>query len=186
VITAEVQHRRVNRFAITSRLDAPVTVYLRHRLESGWTLGDHPPAQLRVVTIAEATPVERTFDLTSDDALGMMKLYVTDPDGAPELARAVDALLASHRAAADLVDRIETLRDQLAEYRSRAGELHAQIVTLKRVRGGGDLLAALRAKLTEISDRTQRATLALVDAQEQLMLARVKFQNQLAELRLPE
>ena len=32
----------------------------------------------------------------------------------------------------------------------------------------------------------QKTTIEIVDAQEQLMLARVKFQNQLAELRLTD
>ena len=45
-------------------------------------------------------------------------------------------------------------------------------------------MAALRGKLAETSDRIQKATIALVDAQEQLMLSRVKFQNQIADLRL--
>ena len=35
-----------------------------------------------------------------------------------------------------------------------------------------------------MNERTQKATLAIVDAQEKLMLARVRFQNQLADLRL--
>jgi hypothetical protein len=47
-------------------------------------------------------------------------------------------------------------------------------------------MATLRSKLAETSDRIQKATVAIVDAQEQLMLARVKFQNQLADLRLTD
>ena len=66
------------------------------------------------------------------------------------------------------------------------GELHAQLVTLKAVRTGGELMTSLRGKLTETSDRIQKTTIALVDAQEELMLTRVRFQNQLAELRLTD
>ena len=47
-------------------------------------------------------------------------------------------------------------------------------------------MVSLRAKLAETSDRIQKATMSLVDAQEQLMLTRVKFQNQLADLRLTD
>jgi hypothetical protein len=47
-------------------------------------------------------------------------------------------------------------------------------------------MAALRRKLAEMSERTQKATLEIVEAQERLMLARVKFQNQLADLKLTD
>jgi len=203
VLTAEVQHRRDTRFSVTSRLTIPTTVYLRHRLESGWSLVEHPKDFTRVgdshlfevrlaagetkhVTVAEATPVQRTFDLGSAEVLGMMKVFIHEPKASPQLKLQVEALLATHRGGADLVDKIETLRAQLSEYRSRSGELHAQVVTLKAVRTGGELMAALRQKLVEMSERTQKATIALVEAQEQLMLTRVKFQNQLADLKLTD
>jgi hypothetical protein len=203
VLTAEVQHRRDTRFAITSRLATPAVVYLRHRLADGWALLEHPTSVMRIgdshlfrvelpagatteVTVSEATPVERTFELGSEDTLGMMQIYLSDPRASHELRQQIEQLLATHRSAADLHDRIDTLREQLAEYRSRSGELHAQIVTLKAVRGGGELLATLKHKLAEMSARTQQATIDVVKAQEQLMLARVRFQNQLAELKLTD
>jgi len=203
VITAELQHRRDTKFTVTSRLAVPSTVYLRHRLESGWSLVDAPSAftkvgdsqlfmvtleagQTKYLTISEATPVQRTFDLASDEALGMMKVFVSDPKATPELRLQIEALLRTHRGAADLVDKIATLRGELAEYRSRSGELHAQLVTLKAVRTGGELMASLRSKLADISDRIQKTTIALVNTQEKLMLARVKFADQLADLKLTD
>jgi hypothetical protein len=45
-------------------------------------------------------------------------------------------------------------------------------------------MTQLKARLSDMSDRMQKATIAIVDAQEKLMLSRVKFQNQLADLRL--
>ncbi len=115
-----------------------------------------------------------------------MKVFVNEPKASPALKHQIDGLLATHKSAADLQDRIRTLRDQLVEYRSRSGELHAQLVTLKAVRTSGDLMMTLRTKLTEMSDRTQKATISLVETQEKLMLTRVKFQNQLAELKLTD
>jgi hypothetical protein len=201
VVTAEVQHRRQTRFTITSRLHEPSTVYLRHRLEPGWELVEAPSAFTKVgdsqlfqveleagqttyVTIAEATPVQRTMELSSEEALDMMRLYVSDDQPTTELKGQIAALLATHRATADLVDKIATLRDELAEYRMRSGELHAQLVTLKAVKTGGDLMQTLRNRLAEVSNRVQKTTIEIVDTQEQLMLARVKLQNQLADLRL--
>ena len=203
ILTAEVQHRRNTKFTITSRLAIPAKVYLRHRLAEGWTLIDAPSKVTRVgdsqlfevmlpphetayVSISEATPVTRTLELTNEDALGMMKVFISEPDASPQLKAQITALLATHRGAADLVDKIATLREQLGEYRARAGELHAQLVTLKAVRTGGELMSSLRSKLTETSEKIQKLTISVVDTQEQLMLARVKFQNQLAELRVED
>ena len=203
VITAEIQHRREARFIVTSRLTEPTTVYLRHKLETGWTLAESPseslhvgdsqlfkvqvgPGETKYVTIAEATPIERTLDLASDETLGMMKVFIDEPQASPKLKEQIQTLLATHHSAADLVDKIQTLREQLADIRAREGELHAQIVTLRAVRAGGELLAALRKKLEEMSERAQKTTIAIVDTQEQLMLTKVKFQNQLAELHLTD
>jgi len=138
------------------------------------------------VSLIESTPVERSFDLASDAALGMMKVFIDEPSASPKLKAQIEAMLTTHQDAADLVDRIDTLREQLLEYRSRSGELHAQVVTLKAVKSGGDLMTALKTKLVEMSDRVQKTTIAIVEAQEKLMLARVKFQNQLADLRLTD
>ncbi|HEY5928163.1 MAG TPA: carboxypeptidase regulatory-like domain-containing protein [Kofleriaceae bacterium] len=203
IITAEVQHRRSTRFTITSRLARPTKVYLRHRLETGWTLIESPSSHMKVgdsqlfevdleagktkyVTIAEATPLQRTLSLDSNEALDMMKVFIEEPDASPELKKQITALLETHRAAADLIDKIETLRDQLAEYRSRAGELHAQVVTLKLVKTSGELMTSLKSRLAETSERMQKTTIAIVDTQEKLMLARLKFGNQLADLRLTD
>lgn len=203
ILTAEVQHRRQTRFTVTSRLAEPAKVYLRHKLAEGWTLVESPkdfmrvgdsqlfqitlgPMETKYVTIAEATPVQRTFQLGNEEALGMMRVFINEPGASPQLKAQIEAMLTTHRGANDLLDKIETLRDQLGEYRARSGELHAQLVTLKAVRTGGELMSSLRGKLAETSDRIQKTTIALVDAQEQLMLTRVKFQNQLADLRLTD
>ena len=201
IVTAEVQHRRSTRFTITSRLHEPTKVYLRHRLESGWKLVDAPSTFTKVgdsqlfevdlgagetkyVTIAEETPVERTLDMGTPDAIGMLGVYVDDPEASEPLKAQLKAVLETHKAGVDLEDKISTLRDQLAEYRAREGELHAQLVTLKMVKTGGDLMTSLRQKLVEVSDRVQKATIEIVDAQEQMMLTKVKFENQLAELHM--
>ena len=115
-----------------------------------------------------------------------MKVYLDEPDATPALKSQLEALLATHRSAADLVDKIATMREQLGEYKSRSGELHAQLVTLKAVRTSGDLMDGLRSKLLETSNKVQKLTISIVDAEEQLMLTRVKFGNQLSDLHLTD
>jgi len=203
VVTAEIQHRRTTTYTVTSRLHEPARVYLRHKLQEGWKLVEAPssfvhvgdsqlfevqlqPGETKYVTIAEAAPVQRSFELGSDEALDMMKVYIDEPDASAELKQQIEALLATHRGAADIVDKIRTLREQLVELQGREGELHSQVVTLRAVRTGGELMAAIKSKLVDVSDRIQKTTIAIVDAQEKLMLQRVKFQSQLAELHLTD
>nr|HEX4318766.1 carboxypeptidase regulatory-like domain-containing protein [Kofleriaceae bacterium] len=203
VITAELQHRRVTTYTVASRSDEAVKVFLRHQLATGWTLVEAPPKSLKVgdsdlyevdlgpretahVQVTESLPVERTLDLAQDSALDMMKVYLEEPDASPKLKTQIEDLMATHRKAADLVDKISTMRGELADYRERENELHAQLVTLKAVRTGGDLMLSLRKKLDEISGRSQKLTIAIVDAQEELMLARVRFQNALVDLHITD
>jgi hypothetical protein len=65
-------------------------------------------------------------------------------------------------------------------------ELHAQIVTLQAVKTGGELMSHLKTKMKDISERVQKATIAMVNTEEKIMLTRVQFQDSLAELSLPD
>lgn len=203
VLTAEVQHIRRQKLTLTNRLREPAKVFIRHTVNKGWTLLDAPPAfervgeahlfqvdlkplETRVVEIAEATPMERTLDLNADVTLEMMKVYVEAPEGSAELKDQLKKLLAIHRSLADLSEERVSLRRRLDDYKERMDELHTQIVTLQAVKTGGDLMAHLKTKMKDISDRVQKTTIALVDQEEKIMLQRVQFQDALAELSLPD
>jgi hypothetical protein len=203
ILTAEVQHVRRRRLAITNRLGQLAKVYIRHTVTKGWTLLDAPPAFERIgdahlfeiqipagktqeVLIAEATPIQSTLDLSADITLDMMKVWVEAPDGTRELKDQLKKLLAVHKTLVDLAQEQDSMRRRLADYRERMDELHGQIVTLQVVKTGGDLMAHLKTKMKEISDRVQRTTIGLVDQEEKIMLARVRFQDALAELAMPD
>jgi hypothetical protein len=203
ILTAEVQHIRRRRLAITNRLGQIAKVYVRHSVTKGWTLLEAPPAFERVgdahlfeiqippggtqqVVIAEATPIQSTLDLSADVTLEMMKLWVEAPEGTRELKDQLKKLLAIHRTLVDLAQGQDSMRRRLADYRERMDELHAQIVTLQAVKTGGELMGHLKTKMKEISDRVQRTTIGLVDQEEKIMLARVQFQDALAELAMPD
>jgi len=203
VLTAEVQHIRRQKLTLTNRLREPAKVFIRHTVNKGWTLLEAPPAfervgeahlfqvdlkplETRSVEIAEATPMERTLDLNADVTLEMMKVYVEAPEGPPELKDQLKKLLALHRSLADLSEERVSLRRRLDDYKERMDELHAQIVTLQAVKTGNDLMSHLKSKMKDISDRVQKTTIQLVDQEEKIMLSRVKFQDALAELSLPD
>jgi hypothetical protein len=203
VLTAEVQHIKRQKLTITNRMNDVAKVYIRHTLNKGWKLLDSPPQferigeahlfevhlgpnETKTVEIAEATPIERTLDLSADVTLDMMKAWIDVPEGSDELKGQVKKLLGIHRDLIDLSQEQESLERRLRDYRERMDELHAQIVTLQAVKTGGDLMTHLKNKMKDISERVQKATIAKVDAEEKIMLTRVKFQDALAELSLPD
>jgi hypothetical protein len=203
ILTAQVQHIRHKKLTITNRLRAPAKVFIRHTVHKGWTIVAAPPQHERVgdahlfevhlgpnevkkVEIAEATPMERTLDLNAEVTLGMMKVYVEAPEGSPELKDQLKKLLAIHKALVDHTTEQESLRRRLRDYKERMDELHAQIVTLQAVKTGNDLMGHLKAKMRDISNRVQKTTISVVDQEEKIMLARVQFQDMLAELTLPD
>lgn len=204
VLKAEVQHIRRTTLTLTNRLRTPAKVYLRHTVPKGWNLmapsptvfervGDAHlfevtvgPEGKAVVEIAEATPIERTLDLSADVTLEMMKVFVESPAPTAELRTQLRELLATHRTIADALTEQQSLRQRLSDYRARMDELHVQLVSLQAVKTGEDLMKNLKAKMKDISDRVQKTTIAIVDNEEKVMLSRVKFQDQLAELRLPD
>jgi hypothetical protein len=203
ILTAEVQHVRRRRLAITNRLPQIAKVFIRHTVGKGWTLLDAPPAFERIgdahlfevqirpgetqqVVIAEATPIQSTLDLSADVTLDMMKVWVEAPEGTRELKDQLRKLLGIHKALVDLAQAQDSVRRRLADYRERMDELHGQILTLQAVRTGGELMGHLKTKMKEISDRVQHTTIQLVDQEEKIMLARVQFQDAVAELALPD
>lgn len=201
VMTAEVKHRLTTRLKLTNRLHYPVTVYVRHIVKKGWNLEASPQAVERLgdahlfavrvaagatesVEITQATPMERTIDLRSPMGLDLARVYLEGPAEDGVYVETMRKVLALHAEMVDHEQAIDSLRERMDEYRIRLDELEAQIVSLKSARAGADLLSHLQAKMKDISDRVQKATIDAVDRQEKLMLAKIRFQDALAELTL--
>jgi hypothetical protein len=156
VLTAEVQHIKRKKLTMTSRLHKDTKVYIRHTAQKGWT------------------------------TLEMMKVFVSSPYPTPELKKQLEGLLAIHREVIDTADKIQSLRERAGEYRMRMDELQDQIISLKKVKSAASLQKNLTDKMKDISNRVQQTTIDIVDNQEKLMLAKVRFQDQLAEMTLPD
>jgi hypothetical protein len=203
ILTAEVQHIKRRKLVITNRLATPAKIYIRHTVGKGWNLLASPPRDERVgdshlfevdvapggkqdVEIAEATPIERTLDLNADVTLDMMRIYVQAPEGSPALKENLEKMLSIHKKLVDLGESQTSMRRRLDDYRARMDELHSQIFSLQAVKTGGDLMTHLKEKMKDISERVQKETIAIVDTEEKIMLARVEFQDMLAELTLPD
>ncbi len=203
VFSTEVQHTRKTTFTLSNRLSERAIVYVRHTVETGYKLTKAPagsgeeklgaanlfrvvvdPHAKTEVTIEEATPVFRTIDVRTPAGIEQVRAYLTHAVLEGPLKQRVDDLLKLNKDMADIEQKIQTTREQMGEYRERMDELHNQIFTLKAVKTAGPLMANLEKKLSEITDRLSKSTIDVVSYQEQLMVARIHFQDGVADLTL--
>lgn len=200
VFHTELQHVRKSVFMLHNRLTDKAVVYVKHLVPAGYTLGKtikateklgdahlfrvevEPGAKTELV-IEESTPVFTTTDIRSVEGMGLIRAYLSSAVVEGSLKKQVDELLHLNTEMANIEQKIATTREQMAEYRTRMDELHAQIVTLRAVKTTtGALLNNLEKKLSEITDKLSKATVTVVSLQEQLMVARIRFQDGVAEL----
>lgn len=201
VFTAELAHTRRTTFEVHNRGHEAVTVFLRHTLTDGWTLGRSPelferqgeshlftvdvePGATREVMIEASTPLTRTLDLRAGAGVELLREFLKSRPADERFADAVRTLLGLHDLMITHRARIDALRGQLVELRQRSGELTAQIERLDRTTVGLKLRAHLQQKLMDVSERIQKATVETVSLQEELMLGRIRFQDAAVELTL--
>jgi hypothetical protein len=204
VFHTELQHVRKSVLILHNRLTQKAVVYVKHLVPAGYTLGktvkateklgdahlfrvEVEPGAKTELTIEESTPVFTTTDIRSVEGMGLIRAYLTSAAVEGPLKKQIDELLHLNTEMANIEQKIATTREQMAEYRTRMDELHAQIITLRAVKSTtGALLNNLERKLSEITDKLSKATVAVVTLQEQQMVARIRFQDGVAELTLED
>lgn len=201
VLRTEVRHERVTKLKLTSILREDTRVFLRHSVRKGWQLVKSPDVHERMgeahlfevalkagetktVEIVEATPLVRTLDLRQPESIELVRVYLQSKDADQRFAEPMKKLLQIHTEMADIGQMIELERGRMEEYRVRMSELQEQILTLKNVPNSGQLMGHLQSKLREMSDGVQKGTIAVINLEQKLMLARIRFQDGVSELRL--
>lgn len=201
VLTAEVRHLRTTHLEATNRSHKPVTVFLRYDLPAGWTLGkapavyeeqgearlfavELPAGASQKIEIEAYTPLTRTVDLRSTVGMDLVRSWVKDQQGNDTFAASLKQILSVYAEIGQHHAQIEALRLRMDELRTRAEELTVQVERLETTRTGDLLRTQLAAKLGDLEQRIQASTLQVVKHQEDLMLARIRFQDAVAELSL--
>jgi hypothetical protein len=201
VLTAEVRHLRTTHLEATNRSHKPVTVFLRYDLPAGWTLGkapavyeeqgearlfavELPAGTSQKIEIEAYTPLTRTVDLRSTVGMDLVRSWVKDQQGNDTFAASLKQILSVYAEIGQHHAQIEALRLRMDELRTRAEELTVQVERLETTRTGDLLRTQLAAKLGDLEQRIQASTLQVVKHQEDLMLARIRFQDAVAELSL--
>ncbi len=199
VFSTEVKHTKTMKLVFHNRLPTKAKIAIRHTTPKGFTLDQSgftvekvgsssvlgievEPGAKKEVSIEESTPVFKTIDLRSPGGMEQVRVFVSSAAVAGPLKEQVNKLVKMQQEIGNLEQRVETTREQTAEYRARIDELHTQIFTLKAVKTGGALMKDLEKKMMEMSDKLTKATLDLVNQQEQLMMARIRFQDAVSEL----
>jgi hypothetical protein len=203
VFSTEVKHTKKIVYTLNNRSAEKAVVYVKHTVPQGFVLSpkakvaekignasllrvEVPPSGKAELEIEESTPVFKSTDIRTTDGLGLLQAYVSAGalEGSPELRAQITQLVTLQKDMVNLEQRIQTQREQMAEYRARMDELHAQLVTLKLVKTAGPMMSSLEKKMQEVSDKVSKATVNIVDSQEKLMLSKIKFQDGVAELSL--
>lgn len=200
VFSTEVKTVRKAQFTLHNRLGERATVFVRQTVPQGHVIEKGPehrermgaahlfrvelePNSSKEVVIETATPVLKSLDLRTPQSFETVRVYLSQSATGLLKERVAD-LVTLQTEIGNLEQRIQTTRDQMGEYRARLDELHAQLVTLKAVKTAGPLMQNLEKKMQETSDRVSKATLELVSLQEKLMVAKVRFQDGVAEMSL--
>lgn len=204
VFHTELSRMRRAKFTLHNRLGEKAVVYVKHSVPAGYALTTKSKSTERLgeahlfrveidahgkseLTIEETTPVFTTTDIRSAAGIDLIRVYLNSGAVEPTLKKQVDELIHLYTEMANIDQRIATAREQMAEYKTRMDELHAQIVTLRAVKTTrGVLLNNLEKKLSEITDKLSKATVAVVGLQEQHMVAKIRFQDGVAELTLED
>ncbi len=201
VFSTEVQHTKRTTMTLHNRTAEKATVYIRHTVPDDYKLTkpadakeklgaayllkiEIDPRSKKEVVIEEATPIFKSTDIRSNVGMDMVVAYLSQAATEGALKTKVDELLKIQREIGNIEQKITTVREQMDEYRARMDELHVQLVSLKAVKTAGPLMQSLEKKLDEVSDKLSKATIALVGEQEKLMVAKIKFQDGVAELSL--
>ncbi|MEO6420022.1 MAG: hypothetical protein ABIP39_11470, partial [Polyangiaceae bacterium] len=203
VFSTEVQHKKQTTFTLNNRLGERAVVYVRHSVAPGYKLSKVPsgsgeekignanlfrvtvePHGKAEVTIEESTPVYKTIDVRTQEGIEQVRVYLSRAVAEGPLKHQVEDLLKLNKDMSDIAQHVATTREQMGEYRVRMDELHAQLVTLKLVKTAGPLMQSLEKKMQEVSDRLSKATIDVVGLQENLMVARIHFQDGVADLTL--
>jgi hypothetical protein len=137
------------------------------------------------LNIEEATPIQKTVDVRTLAGVAELGLYLKIAKNLPdELKQKLAQVLTMHRELSELDERLGTIATQVEMYRARVDELNLQLVTLRRVPQAAELSRNLAKKMTEISDRLQKATLDAAGVEGERLTRRVALEDRLAELTL--
>jgi hypothetical protein len=202
IVTTETKRIRRTKLSLHNQGESAAHVFVRHLVPEGFKLHDAktkfeklrgahlfpvsvPPRGATELTIEEAMPTTKAVDIRSEAGIKEIALFLAKSSRLePELRKSLDTIITLTRGMNDVTQRMDTVRAQMHEYRTRIDEINVQLVSLKKVPHADKLSRHLAQKMEEISEKLQKATIQLADFESQLLTSRVLLQDRLADLSL--
>jgi hypothetical protein len=201
IATAQTQRIRRTELALANRGHADARVFVRHRVESGWTLRD-PPADIermrgdvllpvRVpagastkLVIEESQPIDSVVDLNSPAGLGAVRVFLDKGRVDDDLRADLEAILAVQRKLAEVDETLATRRAAADTLRLRVSELSDQLVALRKVGRAQSLSGHLAKRMRILGDRLDGVAAEISDLETRRLETGIELDGLVADLEL--
>ena len=201
IATAQTQRIRRTELALANRGHADARVFVRHRVESGWTLRDPPEGMERMrgdvllpvsvpagtstkLVIEESLPIDSVVDLRSPAGLGAVRVFLDKGKVDADLRGDLEAILAVQRKLADVDETLATRRAHADTLRARVGELADQLVALRKVGRAQSLSGHLAKRMRILGDRLDGVAAEISDLETRRLETGIELDGLVADLEL--
>lgn len=201
VATTETQRIRRTIVELANRGQKDAVVYVRHHIESGWTLRNPPKDLERMgndvvipirvpagktasLALAESTPITTAIDLRSKSGLRAVAVFLERDDVDADLRKDLEAIVAAQHDVANVDDTLATRRAHADALRSRVNELADQLVALRKVGRAQTLSGHLAKRMRTLGDRLDAAAAEISDLETRRLESGIALDNLVADLAL--
>ncbi|MCR9160779.1 MAG: hypothetical protein ACE37F_03915 [Nannocystaceae bacterium] len=199
VATTDTQRVRSTTFRLHNRGAQRATVYIRHRVPSGWKEHDLPKNAQRygddvlvpvdvegnehaTLTLRDTMPLQSTLNLRATKDLVMVKRYLASGDAPPSVAPQLRALVDAHERAQALHEKLHAAQEQVGALRIRTQELRDQLVLLRKSKKAQSLSSHLAKRMREVSDELDAALLVVSGLKNERLAAHIQLSTIVADL----
>jgi hypothetical protein len=203
IATAQTQRIRRTELELANRGHADARVFVRHRVESGWTLRD-PPADLErmrgdvlvpvevpagktaKLVLEEAMPIDSVVDLRSPAGLAAVRVFLDKGRIDDDLRNDLEAILAVRRKLAEVDDTLATRRAHADTLRQRVQELADQLVALRKVGRAQSLSSHLAKRMRTLGDRLDVVAAEISDLETRRLETGIELDGLVADLEIAQ
>lgn len=199
VATTETQRIRRIALSVSNRGHASARVFVRHRVESGWSLRDAPEGLERLGTdllvpldvaagktgtlvLVESTPIATTIDLRTAVGAEAVTRYLEHHPEADALRTALRAIVAAQQDLDAVAETLVTRRALAEALRSRVDELTSQLLALRKVERAKRLSTHLAKRMRELGDRRDAVAAEISDLETRALERRIEVDGMIADL----
>lgn len=201
VATTQTQRIRRTVIELANRGGEGALVYVRHHVDSGWTLRNRPkqtetmgndlvvPIEVAAggsatLELVESTPITTAIDLRTAPGLKAVAVFLQRDDVDPALRTELAEIVAAHRGVAEIDETLHTRRSHADALRVRVDELSEQLVALRKVGRAQSLSGHLAKRMRVLGDKLDVAAAEISDLETRRLESSIALDNLVADLAL--